>query len=210
MSFADLARELGVSPSTARRWTADIRLTDLQLIAQRSAVAETARQASATMAARARANRFRWRAEGAAHARRGSSLHLAGCLLYWAEGTKARTNLEITNSDPHLLRLFAEFLRCEMNVGSSRMTFRLHIYEGNGLTVEAIEEFWLNHLSLPRSSLRRHTFNRRPAPQSGRTRNKLPYGVGTLRVTRSTPLVQHIYGAIETYGGIHPTGTFAI
>jgi hypothetical protein len=39
-----------------------------------------------------------------------------------------------------------------------------------------------------------------PTSSSGRARNKLPYGVCTLRV-HSTWMVQHIYGAIQEYGG---------
>lgn len=38
-----------------------------------------------------------------------------------------------------------------------------------------------------------------PTSSSGRKRNKLPYGVCTLQVRRSTRLVQHIYGAIQEY-----------
>jgi len=32
-------------------------------------------------------------------------------------------------------------------------------------------------------------------------RNKLPYGVCSIRVRRSTRIVQHIYGAIQEYAG---------
>jgi len=38
-----------------------------------------------------------------------------------------------------------------------------------------------------------------PNSSSGRARNKLPYGVCTIRVT-STRVVQHIFGAIQEYG----------
>lgn len=42
--------------------------------------------------------------------------------------------------------------------------------------------------------------NHTPTSSSGRARKKLPYGVCTLTVC-STRLVQHIYGAIQEYGG---------
>jgi hypothetical protein len=32
-------------------------------------------------------------------------------------------------------------------------------------------------------------------------RNKLPYGVCSIRVRRSTRILQHIYGAIQEYAG---------
>ena len=63
------------------------------------------------------------------------------------------------------------------------------------------KDYWLRALQLPRECLRGHTLNHRPTSSSGKKTNKLPYGVCTLRVRRSTWLVQHIYGAIQEYGG---------
>ena len=49
--------------------------------------------------------------------------------------------------------------------------------------------------------------NHMPTSSSGRARNKLPYGVCTLRV-HSTWMVQHIYGAIQEYAGFdEPRGS---
>jgi hypothetical protein len=39
-----------------------------------------------------------------------------------------------------------------------------------------------------------------PTSSSGRAKNKLPYGVCSLRVN-STPAVQHVFGAIQEYAG---------
>jgi hypothetical protein len=48
--------------------------------------------------------------------------------------------------------------------------------------------------------LRKHAINHLPTSSSGQAKNKLPYGVCTLRVY-DTRLVQHIYGAIQEYAG---------
>jgi hypothetical protein len=69
------------------------------------------------------------------------------------------------------------------------------------MTLGEIEDRWLRALELPRTSLRKHSLNHYPTSSSGQQRNKLPYGVCTIRVRRSTALVQHIYGAIQEYGG---------
>jgi len=63
-----------------------------------------------------------------------------------------------------------------------------------------IEDFWLATAELPRSRLAKSTVNTY-SRASKRTRiNRLPYG--TCRVTfYSTWAVQHIYGAIQEYGG---------
>jgi len=162
--------------------------------------AVAARGASLANAERCRAQRLEWQRVGRERARDGDLLHQAGCLLYWAEGTKTRNTVELVNSDLNLVRLFLRFLAQCLNVGSSQIAFCLHVYTGNGLTIGQIEDRWLEALSLPRSCLRKHSINKRPAPTSGVKKNKLPYGVATVRVLQSTWLVQHIYGAIQEYG----------
>ena len=142
-----------------------------------------------------------WQEEGRQRARAGIPLHQAGCYLYWAEGRKSRNTPVLANSDANLMRAFITFLRQEFDLGDDRFTFRLNLYTGNGLSVRAVEQFWLSHLELPRTCLRKHTLDNLPISSTGDRKNKLPYGVGTLMVTRGTPLIQHIYGAIQEYAG---------
>lgn len=128
-------------------------------------------------------------------------MHLAGCMLYWAEGSKGRNSVVLTNSDPHLLRFFRQFLRKSLGVVDGDLSIRLNVYLGNGLALAAIEDYWLGLLELPRTALRKDSINHFPTSSSGRKTNALPYGVCTIRVSRSTRLVQHIYGAIQEYAG---------
>lgn len=153
------------------------------------------------MAERWREKRREYQQEGRRHARDGDPLHQAGCMLYWAEGTKSRNVAEIANSDVHLLRFFRRFLTECFAVGPDDLVLHLHLYTGNGLSLRAVESHWLEALELPRSCLRKHRINARPASSRSRRANKLPHGVCQLRVLRSTRLVQHIYGAIQEYGG---------
>ena len=139
--------------------------------------------------------------EGRAQALGGDPLHQAGCMLYWAEGTKNRNCASLTNSDVNLLRYFQRFLTECFSVGAEDFSFSIHVYTGNGLSISQIERFWLDALRLPDSAVRKHRVNVRPASSQNRRRGKLPYGVCTLRVKRSTRLVQQIYGAIQEYGG---------
>ena len=201
LSLASIASLLGISTTTVRRWTLDISLSRHQLKAiERERLAASLR-GSHLMAAGCRDVRLRHQQEGRARAKQLDPLHMAGCMLYWAEGTKGRNRLSLANSDMNLMWLYRRFLSESLDVTVSRMTFRLHVYTGNGLSIRQVENRWLDVLELPRSCLRSHSVNRRPAATSGVKCNKLPYGVGTLSVLRSTPLVQHIYGAIQEYGG---------
>jgi transcriptional regulator with XRE-family HTH domain len=200
-SLAEIGKRLDISPSTVRKYTADIDLTLEQLGRINGRRIAAARLASSAMAERFRRRRLEWQLEGRRRAREGDLLHQAGCLLYWAEGTKDRNTLRLVNSDENLLRMFRRFLAECFQIDPPQMAIRLNVYTGNGLTIREIEDHWLFALSLPRSCVRKHSVDKRPAATSGVKRNKLPYGTCGLEVRRSTRLVQHIYGAIQEYGG---------
>jgi hypothetical protein len=201
-----IAARLDVSVSTAHNWTKDIVLTPEQshrnLYAPRGPRSKqhTARFVE-TWTRINRERRIEFQEEGRRRAREGDPLHLAGCMLYWAEGSKHRNSLVFVNSDRAMVVHFVRFLRQALGVPPEDMTLRLNVYLTNGLSLREIEDHWLWALQLPRSSLRKHAINHRPTSSSGTKRNRLPYGVCTLRVKRSTRLVQHIYGAIQEYSG---------
>ena len=98
-----------------------------------------------------------------------------------------------------MVRFFWTFLQRCFELGQDDVTIRLNVYTSNGLSLREVENFWLNLLNLPRSSLRKHTLDHRPTSSSGRRISKLPYGVCSLRALRSTAILQHIYGAIQEY-----------
>jgi hypothetical protein len=123
-------------------------------------------------------------------------------MLYWAEGKKSRNRVQLVNSDVDMVRFFCVFLRTCFGLRPDDFRVTLNFYSGNAVRIEEIEGRWLNALDLPRSTLTKHTINALPTSSSGRKKNRLPYGVCTLTVTRSTHLVQHIYGAIQEYAGI--------
>jgi hypothetical protein len=134
------------------------------------------------------------------------SLHMAGCMLYWGEGAKSRNHVKFTNSDLAMLQFFIRFLRECLGVKSDDCRIRLNVYTNNGMPLKEIERRWLRALELPASCLRGHSLNSYPTSSSGKKRKKLPYGVCTLTVAKSTHLVQHIYGAIQEYAGFEEPG----
>lgn len=143
--------------------------------------------------------REEYRAAGREAALKNDRLHLAGCLMYWAEGDKSVNQCTLSNTDVAVQRLFVKFLRIHFDVPDEAFRVSVNYREGNGLTEEAIECYWLEALSLPRSCLRGHTIK----PANGQPATK-PYGVCRVRVN-STAIVQHIYGAIEAYQQILAT-----
>lgn len=207
MPFKQIASLVGVSVSTAHAWTRDVSLTPIQRAHNLSrpgcpVVNEaTVRKRAVAWAERNRQKRAAYQAEGRERAHTHDPLHIAGCMLYWAEGSKSRNTVTLCNSDPNMLRLFSRFLRESLGVVPGDFRVRLNLYTDNGLGLAEVEDYWLYRVQAPRSCLRGHSLNHFPTSSSGRKRHRLPYGVCTLRVARSTRLVQHIFGAIQEYGG---------
>ena len=119
-------------------------------------------------------------------------------MLYWAEGSKKRNSVCFSNADPQMVLMFRRFLTDSLGVAREQFCLRVNAYTNNGLTIDEIEMFWLEHLKLPRSVLRKPTVNHMPTSSSGLAKNRLRYGVCSLAV-HETKVVQHIYGAIQEY-----------
>jgi hypothetical protein len=201
LSIRSIAARLGVSPSSVHAWTRDIELTPEQRVAIRRSDAVRRAQATGNRAMRSQARRRRLLAQdhGRQLARRKDPLHLAGCMLYWAEGSKKRNDVEFTNSDPDMTRTFVEFLGRCYGVAPDDLRLTLNVHLDNGLALSEVEEWWLARLGLPRSCLGTHTVNRY-SRASTQTRRSLPYGTARV-VVHSTFIVQSIYGAIQEYAG---------
>jgi hypothetical protein len=205
MPIKRIAGRLGVSPASVSSWTRDIQLTPEQR--ERNLRGPRGPQNPEAIARRvaacqrtSRAKRIAWQEEGRRRAREADSLHYGGCMLYWAEGSKQRNSAQLCNSDPHMIRFFKRFISECFAVEPEAFRLCLYVYLGNGLSLREIEEHWLSALVLPRSCLVKHYVNPLPTSSSGRKRNKLPFGVCSLTVHR-TDIVQHIFGAIQEYGG---------
>ena len=198
-SIKDIAARLGVSVSSVSVWVRDIELSAAQVAALAECNPAINRQLSGTAkwSEVCRDRRRRWQEDGRAHARRGDALHIAGCMLFWAEGSKLRNVAALTNADPDLLRTFRRFLAKCYDVPDERLAFSVNCFLGNGVSLAEIEAYWLDTLELPATSLRASIVNR-PSSASRRRGRTLVYGTGRLSVA-STAVVQSIYGAIQEY-----------
>ena len=205
MPYKRIAARLGVSPASAYAWTRDIELTEEQkevnLRGPRGPLnPEDVRRRAEAWAARCRKRRAASQREGRVAARRSEPLHLAGCMLYWAEGSKGRNAIQFTNSDPRMAAFFRRFLVEALGIAPEDIHLSINVYTNNGMGIEQIERYWLDVLELPTSSVRGHMLNHMPTSSSGRAKHRLPYGVARLSVHK-TEKVQHVYGAIQEYAG---------
>jgi DNA-binding transcriptional ArsR family regulator len=196
LSIREIERRLGVARSTVSIWVREIELAD-HLREELHARGVEARTRGRRIYYRARRRRFQ--DEGRALARKGEPLHVAGCMLFWAEGSRHRNNAQLTNSDPSMIAFFMRFMRHYFAISDDAVRMACNLFSDHLEQQRQIEDFWLATVDLPRSCMTKTTVNRY-SRSSKRTRvNKLPYG--TCRVTvHSTRVVQHIYGAIQEYG----------
>lgn len=121
-------------------------------------------------------------------------------MLYWAEGTKARNTLRLSNSDPDLVASFLGFLRTQFAVGDEQVHITCNLFADHLERQREIEQFWLARLGLPATSLRTSIVNVYSKYSKKKRTNKLPYGTCAL-VVHSSRILQTIYGSIQEYGG---------
>ncbi len=194
-----IADKIGVARSSVSLWTRDIQLT----VEQEEALNNSNERREAQKKG-ARANvikhrnlRRKYQEEGRIKARQGDALHLAGCMLYWAEGFKSRNELKFVNSDADMIVVFMRFLRESFLVSDEKIKIRIVAYLSNELSEEDIKSYWLSITNLECSQLNKCVFNNQPSSSQQRGRI-LRYGVCEILVY-STMYMQHIYGAIQEY-----------
>jgi transcriptional regulator with XRE-family HTH domain len=202
LTIIEIAKIIGVAKSSVSLWVRDIELTEAQfeVIQQQHYTYGAQHKGSKANIAKHHAIRQQYQEEGRMKARENDPAHILGCMLYWGEGRKSRSELNLANSDPDMLVVFMRFLQQVMGVTLDEISIAIHCYLNNGLSQEEIEQYWLKTLGLSQSHLRKTMVNQpRSSQQKGR---KLLYGVCQLRVDGGTRYLQHIYGAIQEYTGI--------
>lgn len=198
MSVKEIALALKVSRSSISLWVRDIELTEEQTRILKDRQRFWGAQNSGAHVNRDKAQQIRAMAQeaGRLKAKENNSLHLAGCMLYWAEGAKSRNNINFVNSDPNMFMLFVRFLREELKVKNSEFVLYIHSHSTDVDEIQRQQQYWLDLLELPSSCIRKVLYK----IGSQVRQNVLMNGVCSIRVYR-TELVQHIFGAIQEYGG---------
>jgi transposase-like protein len=201
-SIKEIAGLVGVSVSAVSVWVRDIALTEAQVAAlvDRNPAMNGRLTGVTIQSAQARELRRTYQDEGRAFARCGDWVHAAGCMLYWAEGSKSRNAVQFTNSDPAMVAFFVRFLRSCFQLPDEAFRVACNLFADHIADQARIEQFWLDTLELPHSCLRKSIVNVYSKYSQRKRRNKLPYGTCRVCVHR-TAVAQSIYGSIQEYGG---------
>jgi hypothetical protein len=202
MSIREIAKELGVSRSSVSVWVRDIELSTAHVegLRRRNPRYDASRNGAAANSARALKRHVEAQDEGRRRAREGDGGYAAGCMLYWAEGSRAKGSVRFANSDPEMLRFFADFLRKSFGVADERMRVSCNLFADDRKQAAEIEAFWLQTLNLPLVCLRASTVNHYSPVSLKKRLNALPYGTCHLAV-HDTWLVHVIHGSIQELAG---------
>lgn len=113
MSIRKIAETLGVALASVSIWTREVSLTDEQKMALRQEAnsAEKMKKMQDAHSRRSLERRERWQKEGKEMAVSAGPEFIAGCMLYWAEGTKGCNDVQFANSDVEMVKFFVRFLR---------------------------------------------------------------------------------------------------
>jgi hypothetical protein len=197
-SFGVIAKLLECAESTVLLWTKDILLTEEQK--QNLTHREPNDARSIANKNFHKKKRLSYQEIGKQRIKLVDPLYLAGCMLYWGEGTKSINQVGVCNSDINVLIIFKRFLTECFSISPEQLCLSINCHT-DIRSVEEIENYWLEKLEINRSCLRKTTIvkesDKRKNNLSKKSR-KLEYGVATLRICK-TEMVQEIYGAIQEF-----------
>jgi len=82
---------------------------------------------------------------------------IVGLTIWWTEGTKAYLdkrwentwirNVDVTNTNPKIIKLFLNFLRKDIGINENRLKAQLQIHEGDNKI--KIENYWSKIINIP-------------------------------------------------------------
>lgn len=200
-SLEDIIKKCEVARSTAYGWIKHIELSEYQKQCLRGRVADKmpmGRKKAIEINRKKYANlRDVARQQGYDEAL-GEPLHVAGCMLYWAEGTKSINKVEFSNTDALMQKKFKEFLEY-LQVPLEKIKFytRVHNTKGNA-THDECKKFWAEKLNISVDQIK--VYDAKDPRGDNKTKSRYPFGVGRLEVHDYT-IIQRIYGGIERYIG---------
>jgi len=198
-SYKEIGQKLpfSISKSTLSAWCKDIELTD----EQKDRLDKLFRDGSyrgrllgvkATQAKRTEEiEEIKEKAKSDISLLSKNEFKLAGIMLYWAEGAKSAKYVDITNSDPHLIKFMIDWLHIICEVPKDKFRASLHLHSGQD--EEEIKRYWSKVTNIPIIQFRKSYFKKEG---SGYRKNKLYKGTIKIRVCDSN-LFHKILGWIE-------------
>jgi hypothetical protein len=169
--------------SSVSVWVRDIELTPEQheALRQRNPAYNQLLSGRAVAAANRRRERLAAQEAGRQLAR--EPLRIAGCMLYWAEESKARNQLRFANSDPRMIRFLVGFLRRYFDLSDDAIRVICRLFADHVERQHELERFWLETVGShsPRSVSRSSTSILGTASENAKTRFRMERAASSSR-----------------------------
>jgi len=201
LSILEIANKLKVAKSSVSTWVRKVMLTDKQkaVLLSKNPAFNNQHKGGEIRKEDALKIRKQFQTEGRLMAKERDVNFIAMCMLYWAEGAKARCNASLVNTDVNMLKMFVDVLKSKFNLNKDNFTLSVQWYSDNGLTIAEIQKYWSEQLDLPLTCFRKCRVDNISKYSQKKKKNRHPYGTCNVRVHR-TDIVQKIYGAIQEIG----------
>jgi hypothetical protein len=195
-TYGEIMDVIPVGKGTLAGWCRDIRLTDGQIEAIKARVpSQIGVPKDTNWKRRLEIDAIRQQAKSEVTRLMEDPLWVAGVVLYWAEGSKTRSDLSIVNADPAALRLFIGWVRCYLDRRAD-FCLSLHLHEGNNES--AAKAYWRHATTLTDAPFTKTFIKPRG---TGHRKNHLPHGVCRVRVRRSSNARNRGYGLDKCHFG---------
>lgn len=125
-----------------------------------------------------------------------------GIALYWAEGSKEKeahpgSGIKFTNSDPHMIRVFLQWLVTICHTSKDEIRFEIIIHENSKNSLPVVINHWSRATGFPTTSFPKIYF-KKSNPKIHRNNVGINYfGVLTIKVCKSSTLNRKIAGWVK-------------
>jgi len=121
---------------------------------------------------------------------REKELKTAGIMLYWTEGCRSNSergawNVDFSNSNPQMIKLFLKFLREICGIKEKRLRVLLYCYADQN--VEDLKEYWCKVTNIPMSQFTKPYIRKDFLPEKS---GKMKYGLVHIRYADKKLLLQ--------------------
>lgn len=156
-SLNELAKEFGISKSTASLWVRDIELNSIA----KAVIEKKIKKGQAELRKNHHKARIRRTKEiNIIKNKTHEDLNKTHCslelkklmcsLLFWAEGCKDGNSVRFANSDPLMVKLFIKLLKEGFNINGNKLKVLVHIHSYHN--DQQIKQFWADVTDIPLSN----------------------------------------------------------
>lgn len=202
LSYSEILKEIQVAKSTLSLWLRGVglaikqkqRLTEKRLAAsRRGGLAKSNYRQTITKEIKSQARNEIGHISD-------RELWLIGAALYWAEGSKEKdksVGLKFSNSDPRMIKLFLEWLKCFCKITKNDIYFEIYLHKSVAEREERERKYWLGITKYPTHCFKRTIWKKNKIRTKRKNVDENYHGQLRICVKKSTNLNRKIEGWIE-------------